>query len=258
MLSLRGLYLVLFICLFSCSENKSQTSGSGEAKSSEDDKGRQSVIIAITDSSQEPLVFEDGSGVSNDIVTELNKIQNKYAFTHELVPTKRMKELAATGKVNIVAFSNVKWGWNESQVQSSEVLVNDKDLYFSLKEEGRGQSFFDSFKSLSIVGVKGFHYNFNKNESTFIGVQDEKAVIDLLLLKRGDIGVASSLNLQHLSLKKPEVYSRLLVADKYDSVYTRSFLVVNGGPISVEELNKLLYKMRSSGALKRIYDKYGL
>ena len=223
-----------------------------------DSKKRTLIVVAHSDSKQNPIVFKDGSGVSSEIIDELNKVQTKYRFVHKIVPNKRMKILVPSGEVNIVAFSNLSFGWDKNEMLQSTELIHDKDVYFTLKEGGKDQSFFEDFSSLKVVGVKGFHYNFDKSKTSFIEVQNEKAVLEMILLKRGDIGVVSILGLNHLSLKEPETFTKLFLADKYDQEYKRYYLLKKDGPISINEVNSYIKTLRSQGTLEKIYKKYGL
>lgn len=216
------------------------------------------IVVAHSDSKQNPIVFKDGSGISSEIIKELNKIQSKYQFVHKMVPNKRMKILLPSGEVNVVAFSNLNFGWDKKEILQSSELIQDRDVYFTLKEEGKDQSFFEDFSTLKVVGVKGFHYNFDKTKTSFIEVQNEKAVLEMVLLKRGDIGVASTLGLKYLSKAEPETYSKLLFAEKPDKEYKRFYLLKKDGPISVKEINSYVETLKSTGTLQKIYEKYGL
>lgn len=259
MAGFKAVFFILVIGFLACKDKPqdltiSKKSGANDIQV--DSLNRIQVSVAVAKACQEPLTFEDGSGISLDIIKELNTLQDKYEFTHEFLPTKRLQSLAQEKKIHIAAFSNLSWGWDKNKVSRSSDLISDKDVFFTLKKEGRDRSFFESIESKSIVGVKGFHYNFKK--SSFIGVQSEKSVVEMVLLERAEVGVVSIFTLQYLFLIDPEKYSKLLVSKKYDSEYDRYFVLMNDSPIQIEELNSLLKKMKAMGRFKSIFEKYGL
>ncbi|MCM8528791.1 MAG: ABC transporter substrate-binding protein [Lentisphaeraceae bacterium] len=268
-----GLKFILLVALFAVSSCSKDNTGSSSAEdlsknqNKTDASSKTVVRIGVADACQEPLTFEDGSGISFDIISALNQIQSKYEFTHEFLPTKRLENLSQNGKIHIAAFSNLSWGWDQNKVSRSTDLIADKDVFFTLKKDGRDHSYFDDIPSKLIAGVKGFHYNFNKvktnseNEKKpprFIGVYSEKSVVDMVILERAEIGVVSIFTLQYLFMTDPQKYAKLLISEKYDSEYERYYVLNESSPIKAEEINSFLAQIKKEGVLQKIFEKYGL
>ena len=244
-----------------------------EAKSGENgdnsSTGKSKIIISVgvTDTCQQPITFEDGQGLSKDIVDELNAMQDDFQFTHEVIPTKRLEEMVKSGKIDIAAFHNLAWGWTKESVEKSIDLINAKDVYIALKKDQRDEKFFEDLDNRSKIGVMGFHYSFIENDLTpeqlkskfnLDTVHSEKAVVDMVLSERCEVGIVSTLTLQYLMKKSPEKHTKLLISEKYDTKYDRYYVLKKGISIKKDQFDSLLLKLHESGKLKELFKNYGL
>ena len=267
MAELRLTFLILCIILSGCKGEKSVKPGETSTPENSRELVRKVVAVGVTDTCQQPITFEDGSGLSRDIINELNTMQSEYHFTHEIIPTKRLEDLGKSGRIHIVSFQNILWGWQGMDIGKSMNLMTSKDVFIALAEEGRTEDYFNTFDSRSKIGVMGFHYKFIEDglsqeeqlkRHSLISVRSEKAVVDMVLSKRGEIGIVSTLTLQYLMKTSPATHARLLISKKFDTAYDRYYIIMNKSPIRSEQLDALLLKMKESGRLKKLFDKYGL
>lgn len=262
--------LIFFIILFSllgCKPKDPESKSGENGDNSSTGKGKIIISVGVTDTCQQPITFEDGEGLSKDIVDELNAMQDDFQFTHEVIPTKRLEEMVKSGKIDIAAFHNLAWGWTEESVEKSIDLINAKDVYVALKKDQRDEKFFEDLDNRSKIGVMGFHYSFIESDLTpeqlksqfnLDTVHSEKAVVDMVISERCEVGIVSTLTLQYLMKKSPEKHTKLLISEKYDTKYDRYYVLKKGISIKKDQFDSLLLKLHESGKLKELFKKYGL
>lgn len=263
---LRLIFAVSLMYLPGCNRDSvnAEISPSEKNTSSND---RIKILISAADACQPPITFQDGSGLSLDITKELNKIQDKYHFKHDVLPTKRLVKMAVDGKLHIASFSNLSWSWDKTKVDRTESMLEDGDVFITLNKAGKNSTFFENIDGLTKIGVMGFHYKFIdsklppevlKEKFSFTGVQSEKAVIDMILSDRGEVGIVSTMSLKYFMKTDPLKYSQLLISEKFDTQYDRYYVIVKDSPISSAEMNGFMDELKKSGILKMLYHKYGL
>ena len=223
------------------------------------------IIVKVGSSQdQPPYVLEDNTGLSQDILDALNKIQNKYEFTLVSLPTLRLRQKFTDGTIHMISLSNINWGYEKISKKSID-LLKVEDKYFTLKDLGITQDYFKNIGKESTVVVNGFNYKFLNNQKdqkileekyNTKTVLDENAVYLMILNRRAKIGVISSTFLNHIKLTQKLNYSKLLIADVSDSEYYRHCLLNKYSPISINELNTYLVKLKNSGELAKIFKDY--
>lgn len=230
-------------------------------------QGRVPVTVAATDSAQVPFTFADGSGLGRDLVEALNEVQAKYRFTYVLMPTLRVAEMVTSGVIDLASLHNIDWGWDPGRVGSTVDLFIARDVFIARREDGRGESFFDGIGTLPMVGVIGFHYRFAGNiedqtalrrDFNLVLVKDELTVIRMILDGRGEIGIVATTTLDYLRKVDPELHGRLLVSKRFDSEYSRHYVVSGAAPIDAAELDGYLATLSRKGVLATIFNRYGL
>ena len=224
------------------------------------------IRVALTNSLQPPLTTGSG-GLSVDILQALNQLQDTYYFEQSLVATLRYRELIKQQRIQMAAFSNLNWSWDTDTVQASLPMIHDRDIYIALNKDGHHEMLNALDPSTSKAGVLGFHYrlvNFSKDQNqikesqNMILVENEMSVFNMIVLKRANIGIVSQSFLHYMQSQDTMHKHQILIADEVDSVYDRYYVIHKQAPISIEVFNQLLRDLNQSGALKRIYDSYGL
>lgn len=263
---LRLIFAISLLYLPGCNRDSANAETSPSEKNISSNS-RITILISAADACQPPITFQDGTGLSLDITKELNKIQDKYNFKHDVLPTKRLVKMAVDGKLHIASFSNLSWSWDKTKVDRTEVLLEDRDVFITLNKEGKNSTFFEDIDGLTKIGVMGFHYKFIdsqlppevlKEKHSYTGVQSEKAVIDMILTERGEVGIVSTMSLKYFMKTDPVKFSQLLISNNFDTQYDRYYVIVKESPISAGEMNGLMDELKKSGTLKKLYHKYGL
>ncbi|WP_157834537.1 ABC transporter substrate-binding protein [Oceanospirillum beijerinckii] len=219
----------------------------------------QHINVGLT-SVQPPFVINPDTeqGLVYDFVGFLNKKQDKYHFSARLIPVKR---LLATDKYmppDLIAFSNIGWGWTKRGGLGSLTLTEGRDLFFSLTESTNPEN------KGSLAAVRGFHYAFasfsSKNLAKIAHVRlvtDELAVLRLVEHGRTEQGIASESLLNWIAASEPERYKQFSINPKEDHSYNRQFIVLPESPISIDEFNALLLKLKGP-EMDQLFAHYGL
>jgi len=213
------------------------------------------------------LNLSEKSGAGIEILAVMNAVQQQFFFVHKEVPSKRRVQAIDEAWVDTIMWDNAAWGWQTLDMVSSTPLVNSKDVYIALKQENRGQNFFDDFSTEKIAMVNGFHYKFANFETdikklkqrfSLSVVRTEEAVLKMILAERAEVGIVSETALNWFLIRYPQHRSTILVSEKYDTAYSRNFLLPSNGIINIEDINNILKVADSKGLLAPIYNKYGL
>jgi polar amino acid transport system substrate-binding protein len=206
-------------------------------------------------------------GMTLDLVAALNKSQQKYHFNTQLIPPKRRYQSFNDGHYDMIFYESKSWGWQDINVDVSDVYQLGGEVYIALKKQGRNQKYFSDFNNKNMIGIYGFHYgfaNFNSDEDYLIKefnmmlTPDNDRNIKLLLKERGDVAVVTKAYLQRFLLVNPSVKPRLLISDNLDQVYNHTVLLRPGILPNIDEINAMLNDLQKTGEMKKLFEKYGI
>lgn len=223
------------------------------------------IIVGL--SVRPPFLEVPHHGAGPDILVALNKVQDKYNFTYQAIPSKRKVQAINEGWIDISMWDNVLWGWEKGTMQASVPLIDSKDVYIALAEKGRSQDFFDELTQRKLAFVSGYHYkianfetNIDKLSSRFnlSIVQNEESAIYMVLAKRVEISIVSKTALDWFLIQNPVYQAKIIVSKTFDTQYSRHILATNNSLIEVSEVNHFLALADNKGLLAPIYKKYGL
>ena len=206
-------------------------------------------------------------GMTIDLINILNKVQVKYNFKFILTSPKRRYQSFNNGHFDIMFFESKVWGWNTHSAVFSDVYLKGGEVYISRKLKGKDQHFFDNIKKKKMVVMRGYHYgfaDFNADEIyltknfTSIITNSSRAIVELVLANRGDVGVVTKSFLEQYLLHNPEVKKDLIISTKFDQEYHHTILLRRDGLPSLKEMNLLLELLKKKGHLDKIWKKYGI
>lgn len=214
--------------------------------------------------------LQRNNGATIDMIESLNRAQDEYLFEYYPTSSKRRYMDLAAGRYDIIMFENVEWGWEGQPVEQSKVFMTGGEVYIAYNRQGRDQHFFDNMANKRMVGILGYHYgfaNFNADESylsehfNVLLSTDHLRNIRLILANRpelAEIAVVTRSFLGKYLRDNPKHRENLLISDKFDQVYQHRILVRDNADISVDQVNQLLMKLETDGALDMLRARYGL
>ena len=215
-----------------------------------------------------PPFVEGKSGVTFDLLQAMNSAQDKYVFEFVETSANRRYQHLEEGKFQLMLFESIEWGWDPKLVEASNVfLTGDGDIYMARSAPGRDEAYFDSIRTRKIAGTLGYHYAFAnfqtdpeilKKEFDITLVADAKQVVFLVAQGVAEIGVVTKSYLQSYLKANPLFASSFLVSKRMDQAYQHAVLVKRGSRPTAQEINQILKKLGTSGALQKIWAKHGI
>jgi len=202
------------------------------------------------------------TGLAAQMLELMNQHQDKYQF--QALPTlpATRHQIFSLGRYDMSMFDNLAWGWQEFDVDASDVYLQGGEVYITRAELGRDDAYFSDFKNKTIIGIQGYHYKFagfNADEQflkkTF-NMQLTKSnlgSIKMLLSNRGDIAVVSMSFLAKYLKNYPNNRTKLLVSKKMDQPYQHSIILRRGIKPNIEEINKMLTELTENGKLLKLW-----
>lgn len=259
---MKTLTSAIFCLFFSFSQNCFSASTAIEKKP---------LIVKVGAVHFPPYIELEANGKTGGIIVELldymNSVQSTYKF--EPVHTSTMRKIRDFNNhsYDLDFFDDLKWGWDKTTVDASQVFMRGKDIYIAKKKPGRNEHYFDDFKGKSMVGMLGYHYSFagfnadatflRKNYNMQTSTSHEGSV-KMILHDRGDIAIVSDAFLHSYFISHPEIRDKILIAKKADQQYALSAIVRKNIRPSVKEINDLLTKFKKSEQFKSIQKRYGI
>ena len=216
-----------------------------------------------------PFVENQNSGLTLDLISALNAVQDEFTFKFNLTtPMRRYRDLK-TGHADMVFFEMPEWGWKDSSVSLSVTrkIIGGGEVYVARARPDRGQAWFKSIKDRKIAAFAGYHYGFAgfntdarwlKRNFDISLSRSHKANIRLVLNGRADLAVVTKSWLAMHFGRNPGLEEQLIVSDQPDQIYSLKALVRSGSKLSIEKLEVLFDKLKKSGELARLFSKHGL
>ncbi|MBB6479647.1 substrate-binding periplasmic protein [Spirochaeta isovalerica] len=218
-----------------------------------------------------PFVVEESNevytGLTIDLIRELNRLQDKYTFRFVETTSKRRYEHLLQGRFDIMFFEEDSWGWTDYPVSFSRSFLKGGEVFIARAEPGRDQIYFENISDKTIAVILGYHYgfvDFNSDEAYMNSLfhlqfsRDHRINIEKVLQGVADLSIVTQTYLKTLLKEEPELGNRLLVSVRYDQKYDHTVLVRTGSPVSVIEINSLLDELIQKNILSRVLSKYGI
>lgn len=211
---------------------------------------------------------EKPTGLTIELIEQLNRVQDRFDFQFELTSPRRRYEDFSAGRIDLMFFESPEWGWNARGIKfaSTREFLRDSEVFVTLAD-GRDERYFASLNGRSIAGIYGYHYAFAKfNDDPKVLEQDylmslvysNFASLQLVLSGRVDLAIVTRSYLDRFLRENPQAAARLLVSKRADQVYSLRALVRDKAPISIDEIEALMSKLRKRGTLDKLWRSAGV
>lgn len=208
-------------------------------------------------------------GLTVDIIDALNKAQGQYEFRVVSTSARRRYADVGAGLFDLIFFESPEWEWTAkgAAVDFSNVFLQGGEVYIAPAKPGRGQEWFADLRGKRLVGILGYHYGFANHvaEPEVLAkdwgmklVNNHRSSIEMVLADRMDVGVVTDSYLWAYLARNPAARERLLVSERFDQRYNHRVLVRRGGPIDVDNVNRLLAELDKGGTLARLWKSAGV
>ncbi len=207
-------------------------------------------------------------GMTLDLIELLNKSQNKYLFKFTLTTSKRRYKDFSENKYSLIFFENIIWGWQAEPIAPSRVILNGGEVFIAKAIPGRDESFFNTLKDKTILGIIGYHYKFanlvtnreylQKYFKMELGTGHRENINSVIDRDSPMIAIVTKSYLNLFLSKNPTLRSKLLISSKFDQIYRHTILVRQNTAPGISEINELIDKLKKKGELDKVWQKYGI
>ncbi len=216
----------------------------------------------------EPFV-EDGRGITADFLALLNRSQQDIHFELVSIPSQRRYELMRREIIDAVFFEMPVWGWQDYQaeIDVSSPILRGTEIFVARRQEGSGAAVFQLSPERKVAVTLGYHYafaDFNADQKHVRTVVDavfaEKISQTLRYLRTGavDLAVMSDIYLLSQYQRTPQLKSELAIGPVPDHDYALPIILHKNAPVTALQIDKLIEKLRTTGALTDFFSKYGI
>jgi len=206
-------------------------------------------------------------GITIDFIKEMNLIQDKFKFEFVPISSKRRYASYDNKKFDLIIFEDKNWGWEDKNIISSDLILEGGEVYITKADPSKNQTYFDDFTNKEIALILGYHYgfaDFNSDEdflNKHFNIQfstTHSGNIKKILIERADLSVVTLSYLNKFFDENPSEKCKILVSKKFDQKYKHRILLREDSEVKIEEINSILYEMKDTGVLLRIWKKYGI
>ncbi len=202
-------------------------------------------------------------GLYFDFSDYLSARSEKYHFDTVFVPRKRIETMLDSGKfdgillgVNPVWFKDkaeTKYLWTGNFYQDQDEIVSLPETAFEYTDPM-------SLSGKVLGGVRGFYYFgidelVNKGEISRYDTIGEYELLQMLLLKRVDVGIVSRSTLKYLSKAKNWQGNFYLSKNPHDQ-YQRRVLVLKKDKAIYDEISLVIDNLDNDSAWQEVLSKY--
>ncbi len=223
------------------------------------------IIFNASPSGYPPYMFKGKNGQPQGIVYDvLYRVATKYGYEIVVVgvPKKRVVLQLRSGELDATAVAK-EWVENPKDFEFSDVIVEVRDVLFSLKDKPIK---FDSKEDLygKTIGIHlGYSYPFlaealSKNYITSSVVNTEMAMLGKVFMQRSDAAVVNELVGQWLIKNTPHWRGQFVISKKEIDGFDYRIQFSKKWKNFVIKINKELREMKKNGTLETIKSKYKL
>ena len=215
------------------------------------------------------IVDGRASGLTVELIAELNKIQSDYHFELVLTtPIRRFKDYQQ-GLFDAVFFEDPNWGWLQGNhiISNSPVIATDSEVFIALKQFAKSQAWFENLEDKTLMGILGYHYPLANYESSPSVLENEykmtllsshKRSIELVLKKRSDCAIVTRSYLNQYFSKYPKSKRLLLVSERIAQTYNHQLLLRPNHTLDISTLYKWVKQALTQGNIAARLKQLGL
>ncbi|GHF21031.1 hypothetical protein GCM10017044_14940 [Kordiimonas sediminis] len=209
----------------------------------------------------EPFIDADGSsGVTFDLIRQLNQIQDVYQFNISVFPSRRRYAQMAQGNMHVIFFESPIWGWTPlaEQYDVTDPIVQVREQMVMRADSARFPRTFGDVAGYRLVLINGFSYNFAgfeldtmqlKRRYDAVFVHNQYQILHMIQTGRAELGIANDMFLSLWRKHNPQAAVSIATGPTPDYDYKLPAIVSNQSPVGKEELTHLLDTLKDRGML---------
>lgn len=206
-------------------------------------------------------------GLVPELLLLLNQLQDHYRFEQLPTAVSRRYRDFQQGRYDLILFESPSWGWQNIPLDSVDMQIEDAEVYVAQAKPERGEDYFADLKGKRMALYNGYHYGFaDFNADQDYLTRQYGAVLtyshdsNLMMVLRGraDIAVITRSYLKLYLERYPQQSGDFLVSQRVDQMYHHHALLRPQAPISAQIFADLMQRLRDSGQLQALLERYHL
>ncbi|MEH6345335.1 MAG: transporter substrate-binding domain-containing protein [Bermanella sp.] len=223
------------------------------------------IVFNLSPTGYPPYMFKDAKGQAQGVVYDvLYRVATKYGYEVVVVgvPKKRVVLQLRSGELDATAVAK-EWVKNPEDFEFSDVIVQARDVLFSLKEKPIKFNSIEDLYDKNIGIHLGYSYPllkeaFNKNLIVTSVVNTETAMLGKVFMERSDAAVVNELVGQWLIKNTPHWRNRFVISKREIGGFDYRIQFSKKWKDFVLKVNRELAGMKRTGTLDTIKSKYKL
>lgn len=221
------------------------------------------LIISYGDHDSAPYAIEKGealySGLIKDIAIEMaDELDINISFFK--TPRKRTERYLENNTVHLVLITNPAWLKNSEKLQWSDTIFSEKDVVVTRSDNHTKYESLADLKGLIIGTIRGFTYPtlepyFKKGDFSRYDVSNLQVNFIRLELNRIDALVDAETSVNYL-LQQSNNAQAFQVLPLSISKHNIQAALSPNAPVSLNDFNKALRKLKEQGVIAAILKKY--
>jgi len=202
-------------------------------------------------------------GLYYDFSDYLNTKSDKYHFETVFVPRKRIESMLKQTSLDGMLLG-VNPIWFNDKVEKKYLwtsnVYHDRDEFVSLAENPVDYNGADSLANIILGGVRGFYYYgidelVSQGKINRFDTIGEYELLQMLMLKRVDVGIVSRSTLNYL-IKAKDWQSKFYTSKQPHDTYQRRILIPHHNKAIYDEVSPIINKLAEDPAWQKILEKY--
>ncbi len=224
----------------------------------------QTLKILFDRANAKPYTFVEKDQLVGGIIKDIGDVlANELSIKVEYikVPRKRYDQFLILGLVHTILIANPSWFPSSEQHDWTTPLFMEADVLMLSSRKKFTINSFDDLKGKTVGCIRGFHYpaelqnKFDSQEVIRHDVDTLEQNLVKLELGRIDCLINSNILVEYY-LKEHNGHDQFVIATKIVSKWNIQALVSKKSPVTFNRINKAIEKMKKSGMLTKIIDKY--
>lgn len=215
------------------------------------------------------LQQQQASGLTVQLIAELNRLQQQYHFELVLTTPVRRHQDFQQGLFDAIFFEDENWGWQKKglMMQASPAFAQDDEVFIALQSQAQSQQWFADLSQKSKAGILGYHYRIANyetdpdilaNQYLMIPVTDHLASVELVLKQRTDTAIVTRSFIKQYLKSYPQYQKALLVSDRVDQSYQLQLLLDPAHPLKMDALYQWVCQIMQQPAMQQAFADNGL
>lgn len=215
----------------------------------------------------EQSVDGEWSGLTIDLITQLNMVQQDYRFAFLPTSATRRYHDYDNGRFDLMFFESPHWGWQDREVVSLRGPSVGGEVFVAAARPGRDQSYFADRSGKRVALFSGYNYAFagynpdkgylRRKHNAIITFSHDSS-LQMVLRDRVDLAVVPEGYLERYLSQNQQYRSQLLIAAEPDQYYRHILIKREASEPPLAYMEQLLTRLEENGTMQRLLARYGL